>query len=191
MRPGSHRSVYVISGAMPRLYVAERDDAVKIGVSSDPQRRVYFFSRKLRQVRLAWVSVEGFPAAVQIESMAHQALMHCHIEGEWFATTVEEAAEAVTRAIELQAIAGGPRYLMAYHKGCEPRRSVSDQGSAPRTMRRLEALGGVPSCPACDAGAPLRYGTIHFGYGGKKRYACRLVALNKAARRAVNLASMS
>lgn len=81
---------------MRRVYVIEGDGRLKIGVSFTPHLRVLRVRGALRVIYEA----EPHPDAYKVEQMAHRllALDGKHIEGEWFAVSLDEAIAAIARA---------------------------------------------------------------------------------------------
>ena len=77
------------------------DGAVKVGISGTPTRRRASVERQMRQaIELLFVSVSRRDAKM-IEGIAHKLLSGSRDTGEWFFSSVQEAAIAITQAIDI------------------------------------------------------------------------------------------
>lgn len=84
---------------MKSLYVITAPDgAVKVGISSDPERR----SKALGRDMVVAHATDLFDQAERIETLAHRVLSLSgrQVKGEWFEATVEDAIRAIETAIE-------------------------------------------------------------------------------------------
>ena len=91
MRPGSHRSIYVIGGD---------SGPMKIGISNRPEARaaeLRYAARKSLKV-LAQVD-RGQRDARLVERLAHEILSGRRVSGEWFDVTAEEAIAVIHEAV--------------------------------------------------------------------------------------------
>ncbi len=87
---------------MKHVYVMLRaDGAVKVGNSKDPRTRRYCVSREEGQAVSIEFQTEPRADARLIELTAQKLLSDKHISYEWFSATVDEAVDAIKKAIDI------------------------------------------------------------------------------------------
>ncbi len=82
------------------LYIAGPVDIprpVKVGISRTPKRRLRTF-QTANWHELAMHRVWKDTQARAIEQATHKILKHCHIRGEWFDCTIDDAEKAIREA---------------------------------------------------------------------------------------------
>jgi len=84
----------------PAVYVIrQRADLSKVGISISPRRRLSDLTRERKtKLHLDFVGETKDGDARKIERRAHQILSERRVDGEWFATDVSAAVEAVIAA---------------------------------------------------------------------------------------------
>lgn len=87
-------------GSSSALYVIAMEgvEACKVGISHDPQNRLYWLQRKSkRPLRLVQVFMcDNAPVA---ERAVHELLGHCAIGREWFACSPNDAVQTVQKVL--------------------------------------------------------------------------------------------
>lgn len=90
------------------VYVIASLTRTKIGVSSDPVRRLEWLQRETQEpLRLVWSASAPRFDVFQVERAAHRELAEHCIKGEWFNVSAERAIEAVRKVMLLRGYNAG------------------------------------------------------------------------------------
>ena len=84
------------------VYLMQCGDLIKIGMSNKPKKRRWQVGvgREHRVELLQTWTMEDEHSAFTAERMAHYALEHCRVEGEWFRCSKTAALKAIRQAVK-------------------------------------------------------------------------------------------
>lgn len=82
------------------VYILEGDGRIKLGMSGDPEKRMYSIQlNTVDNLKLVF-KTEATEDYLLIERIAHKKLKKFKVKGEWYKVSVQDAINAVNLAIE-------------------------------------------------------------------------------------------